>query len=600
MNSSQIELARNRLTQLYTFFKKVEELKAPLVNNVSQYRWLLELANVPSHEKISFKSPVPDDGVWFSVTRPEITSCPKLPDELDGWIEASWESAQTENSTYIVERSIRQGEVFVKERFEQEPKRVELFDRWKKNRDIWRIIELPKRQVVSLWEKLFALFTDLEREGQNWELMLGDGVLSFAKGLNKIYHPIVLKKVELSFDSQTRTFSISSAENPPDFYSSPFAIDEFSMLNIKKWQQSLVQSDFHPLDGDNLDYWLTGLIRELRDGEFSKNIPEENSSNPVLGRSPLLFLRAKSTGRSQYIDEILDHIPNALEFPSSLLGITGLQPPIVFHTDGNGSDGSYANENQEVLLTKPANGEQVEILRRLSKQNSVLVQGPPGTGKTHTIANLIGNFLAEGKSVLVTSHTTKALKVLRGQVAEPLQSLCVSILDSDLSSRKERETAIRELATRLSNNPELYKANAEALKEKRIKLLNEIKSSRRELFQAINSEYLSIIYGGNEHDPTAAAKFIAAGVGVHDWIPGSIEGGAQLPLTDNEVRILYKSNQLINPSEIKELSDVLPLPDDLLDKTVFEHLVNEYESLLGLKTDFRKDLWSSGNQEIDL
>ncbi len=42
----------------------------------------------------------------------------------------------------------------------------------------------------------------------------------------------------------------------------------------------------------------------------------------------------------------------------------------------------------------------------------MLVQGPPGTGKTHTIANLIGHLLAQGKSVLVTSEKPKALLVM--------------------------------------------------------------------------------------------------------------------------------------------------------------------------------------------
>ena len=46
----------------------------------------------------------------------------------------------------------------------------------------------------------------------------------------------------------------------------------------------------------------------------------------------------------------------------------------------------------------------------------MVVQGPPGTGKTHTIANLLGHFLAEVKNVLITSQTKKALEVLKEKI----------------------------------------------------------------------------------------------------------------------------------------------------------------------------------------
>ena len=69
-----------------------------------------------------------------------------------------------------------------------------------------------------------------------------------------------------------------------------------------------------------------------------------------------------------------------------------------------------SGESQEILLSKEANKEQLEIAKRIEKYNAVCVQGPPGTGKTHTIANLLGHFLAQGKNVLVTSHTPKALR----------------------------------------------------------------------------------------------------------------------------------------------------------------------------------------------
>ena len=64
----------------------------------------------------------------------------------------------------------------------------------------------------------------------------------------------------------------------------------------------------------------------------------------------------------------------------------------------------------------PANAEQESIVNKIQTQNGVLVQGPPGTGKSHTIANLICHLLAQGQRVLVTSHTARALKVLKDKL----------------------------------------------------------------------------------------------------------------------------------------------------------------------------------------
>jgi len=98
-----------------------------------------------------------------------------------------------------------------------------------------------------------------------------------------------------------------------------------------------------------------------------------------------------------------------------------------------------------VLLNKPANREQLEIAKQLARRDCVLVQGPPGTGKTHTIANLLGHLLAQGKRVLVTAHTPKALRVLRQKVVEPFQPLCISVLRNDKQSQEELQASVQKI-----------------------------------------------------------------------------------------------------------------------------------------------------------
>jgi Rad3-related DNA helicase len=122
--------------------------------------------------------------------------------------------------------------------------------------------------------------------------------------------------------------------------------------------------------------------------------------------------------------------------------------------DQEAAASAASNASVDPLFTKPANEEQNLILASLMSRGSVVVQGPPGTGKTHTIANLIGHVLAEGKTVLVTSQTSKALRVLREKVVEDLQPLCVAYLDSDLQGREQLEGNINAIVARLSTPQE--------------------------------------------------------------------------------------------------------------------------------------------------
>lgn len=55
-----------------------------------------------------------------------------------------------------------------------------------------------------------------------------------------------------------------------------------------------------------------------------------------------------------------------------------------------------------------SNEEQYKVVRQTNDSNLGLVQEPPGTGKSHTIANLISNYVSYGRKILVTSEKSKA------------------------------------------------------------------------------------------------------------------------------------------------------------------------------------------------
>ncbi len=586
------DLARQRLTQLFQFFKAVEDRRTPIIAEVRNHSWVMWLDTLPKHQLIQLERTRPDSGEWLRVRKPVVSACPSPPDVLNGWLSDDWENPTVDRPTVLKDRVEKRGEDYVRVAFETDRNRLSHFNEWNAKRNLWREREAPLRQVLAVWDRMFSLHNDLKRDGENWELVLGDGIFSYSGGTFPIFHPVMVRKVEHIFDPSSLEFTFVDAEAQPELYTPLFANSLFTDLPIKSWQESLEEGDFHPLDTDTFDHWLKGLVGNLKNGAFISALPAERSEQPRIGRGAVLFLRSRTAGRSQFIDQILRHIPTATEFPSSLLRIVGISPPPEPATEEE-VHGAYANEQDDVILTKPANAEQVAILRRLSKRDGVLVQGPPGTGKTHTIANLIGNFLAEGKSVLVTSHATKALRVLRSQVASPLQSLCVSILDSNAQSRLEREMAIRELASRLSDNPERYRQQADLLRQRRSLLLQDIRTARNELLTSVQGEYTVIVLAGEQIEPAKAAREVATGNGLHDWLVGPIDREAPPPITDAEAAQLIQSGQRISEANEAELIDILPTLESLPTPEQFGTWVAELNELSDADLGFRSELWSS-------
>jgi hypothetical protein len=584
--------ARTKLVSLFSFFKAVEERRTTLVRNIEDRPWKLRWTDLPAHSSLDIKTPATGNEFALALTRPDIHPCPAPPASITDWLVTGWEDPEKTAEHLDQKTEIDDSGSPAETHFDQQAERQESWREWTVQRNRWADIELPARAALRIWERLFALHSQLLREGEALQLVLGDGVFDW----NGAHHPILLKTVELSFDPIKRQFHIQDTEASPEFYSSLFA--DFPNLPVKQWQQEVIDGDLHPLGGEGVSDWLKAVIGSFQDGQFVQDEPKGKAPNQRIGRAPMLFLRKRETGRLSFLDEILAHLQTADEVSDSLLRIVGCAPAQPALPAERG--GEYANEDADILLSKPANAAQLSILRRLAHRHGVLVQGPPGTGKTHTIANLIGSLLAEGKSVLVTSHTTKALRVLREQVVEPLRSLCVSVLDSDMAGKKELESAVASLATRLDDDLTLLQHEAADFAKRRQQLVSELHANRNYLELAVNGEYRSVILDGHEYEPVQAAKEVAQGVGTHDWIPGPLTPTSPLPLSVTDVQALYVSTANILRGDETELGQDLPALPQLWTPDHFEALVQEFSNLNASTLNFRRDLWNKASSSDDL
>lgn len=560
-----------KITDVFKYLKDYNNIRNPVITLIEKQEWSYNLLGLPSIDELWSIYGTQDFNELkiLEIERPTLLPCPPPAKEIRDWIDTGWDRLSVKEIRYIENKkniSTNQDGDTVEETeyFTDNDERVEKYDNWIKLRVNWYENEKPKEVGLRLYNQLFSLYSRLKREAESLELILGDGLIRWSIEGRVIDHPLILQKVNLRFNSNKPSFIIDCDEIKTEIYSPMLrVISSINQTILSEIIKEIEESNNHIADINNNIGSFKRLINAINEkGKYSE---ESNtiSSNPIISHEPVIFLRKRNLGFTEFINRIIIDIESKEEdlvlprFFNNLLGN---------HNNDNEPQTESIKENwnqsgidEEILLTLPANNEQMKIVKYLDSYGAVLVQGPPGTGKTHTIANLIGHLLSRGDSVLVTSHTEKALTVLKDKVYKELQSLCISLLSSS-SERKEMDAtlfAIAEKGTTLDENESMDKIRR--LENERKDLINIYKDKNKELLRIRTLQYKDIIYGNTTIKPIDAAKFIREGKDKLDFIPGkTIDDTIILPITIEELEYLYKSNELIHKEDENILSNDLP------------------------------------------
>lgn len=599
MNAENI---RSKLTQVFRFLQELDQRKNPVEKDVQRQLWNLWFVDLPDHDCIDIASKyvasdnvdIADDDTTttgkeyiLKITRPLNLPIPMPPEQISPYIDAGWDNCNRAVTVHPITGLDDEGNEISIDLSDNNDLR-ELFDEWLIVRNEWAEQQKLINQVQVIFEKIYELYSRIQRESEQVELVLGDGMLNWPipNGII-VNHPLLLQRIDLIFDPIIPEFRFVESDKSPELYSA--LLRSLPNINPKTVSDSLElvsRGSIHPLEEEKTTEFFRSLAPQIAPkGEFIEGDepPLGKEDVPRIGRSPVIYLRRRNLGFGVAIESILDELPDAdfRNLPSFLPRVFGLEMDPNISEDLGSMTLDPNGEDEDVLFSKEANAEQLQIVKYIQKHGSVLVQGPPGTGKTHTIANLVGHFLAQGKSVLITSHTAKALQVLRDKVVEPLQPLCVSVLSDD--NRTELESSVNEITERLADsNADLLDEEANRLHDQRLKLLKNLRQFRNDLKIARLSEYTPIVLDGREYKPIDAAKIVAAGAAKDGWIPSPIGKDEPCPISDYECSELYRLNASITVDDENYLSRNLPSLDKLIDPEVFRNLLQlktKYESM---------------------
>jgi len=150
----------------------------------------------------------------------------------------------------------------------------------------------------------------------------------------------------------------------------------------------------------------------------------------------------------------------------------------------------YQNREWNWFLEK-LNDKQKEAVKRAVSSNGVfLLQGPPGTGKTQVIAEIVGHLVKDGKKVLISSETHKAIDNVFERLPKIAEIRPIRLMtsqsgkDSDYSPENLVDNLYFNIAEQMKKTIRSYENFAEYkdkfdVEFKELKVLNQILSKNK-------------------------------------------------------------------------------------------------------------------------
>ena len=540
---------RGNIIALYQYIAEVVKSIKTEKKDIHNEEWCYFLEELPKHSGITLNyldnKNTPSDQKILQVEKIPFLEPLAIDKELLEWISGDWTDYKSPIKL-LSEKITKENDASKVVNISKKEK--EILEKLLKDRKLW-VEEQKKIEVVrNLFDTLYNKYLVLDRDSDTLELVVANGLVKVPN--EDICYPILLKKVNLNIDTEKNIISITDASDN-DFITQELYLNflaEVENINLDKvfyLEDKIVENNIHPISkNDTIKDFFREFIHNLNPrAQFIEDLDKKNKESVItIEWKPILFIRKKDDGKVEAINNIIKDIENGGEIPEYLSELVGVI----------GSDKRAVEPIPDILFTKETNNEQIEIIKSLYSHRAVVVQGPPGTGKTHTIANLLGHFLAEGKNVLITSQTKKALDVLKEKIPTDIQDLCISMLDDDSSDLGNSVESISEKLGYL--NLETLKNEYEEIENQRNELKEDIKNIKRKIFNIKYQESHPIIYNNESITLREAGEFLRKNQRELDRIPGIVSSGVTCPINNENLTFLksgYKKS--VSKEEEKEI-----------------------------------------------
>lgn len=566
---------------LLNYIEQVEKLKTKPAFSVPDDFFAAYQHELKSLPGIQFNLQL-DGDVWLRIARLQEVAAPALDDLLQTWVILSKspdKSPEIKPEIIILEGKNEVGRMNI----DDHPEIVDLFTwyvefQW----EPWATTERPRRKTIAWYNKLFSLHQAISSGGADAQLELawGIGYASWKKAeyATPVKYPLVVQPCEVTLNEKTFDLDVRPRDVEPRLEADCYAEMELAgVIQLEAYWRSALDAGVNrvnPFESSTFEGTLKTAVAYLDpSGEYEARTDDVTPPLPKdklkITNSWVLFGRKRSGDifledirrLKQKIEEATS-LPNVIRSfvehgASSVLA----QPEQPFRGLSTSDGGSNA---MELFFPMAYNDEQVSIIQKLHANDGVVVQGPPGTGKTHTIANVICHYLAQGKRVLVTAKGESALAVLQEKLPDRIRPLCVALLSNEREGMNQFKHAIKTISSNVDSiNPTRAAANIAAAEKNLNQLHAKISHVDSTVAAHANKHMQKCQFQGREVLPEELAKLVLEDAQAHEWFddePPTTKDGV-LPFDDSEVVALRRARMIVGV-DIGYLGCLLPVADN--------------------------------------
>lgn len=483
-----------KAVNLFTFLMRTQQLLLKPIRTVTKYEkviWFAELPEHPAARPAHRVENLEPDVPLLQSERVAKQDPPALPDDLTPWVDGPAGDVDREPSlrdAIDIDDPTHDNQASDED---QQPtsRRVDLaevpeiaasFYRWLADWRVWAHGERAR----NLYKDLFEMQLMSADHSEEFELVYGGGCLSWRpEGHEQVLRHVATAPISITLDENSGALTVAQVPSPetvsieldmldPALIASPAKIDEI--------RQTAREYGSHLLDRHAIGSICRRLTHLLDpDAQYDEDaLTSPSGSGPQGAFAPAIILRRRTNrGLKQIYEQIVAQIQASGEVPSGIVPL--IDPDQQPESVPSNTPGAVVSLDDEDFLPLPVNEAQRRIIDRVDRTAQTVVQGPPGTGKTHTAAALVSHLLAQGKRVLITAQTDRALREVRAKLPREIQSLAVSVIGQSRSDMADLRTAVENISRRAD---EFDPADSQTSIDRHVANLDELRRERAEAY----------------------------------------------------------------------------------------------------------------------
>lgn len=570
-----------QILDLLSYIEQVEKLKTKPAFSVPTEFFVAYQHELKGLPELQFNLQVEGDDVWLRLPRLQEIAAPEPDEVLRPWVmlPKSPEKTPELKGEIIILEAKRE---VARERIEDHPEVRGVFDWYVEYLwEPWAAAERPRRKTIARYNQLFSLQQAISSEGADTplELAWGIGYASWKKDgfATPVKYPLLVQPCEVTLNEKTFDLEVRPRDVEPRLEADCYA--EMELPGVRQleafWRSALATgaNRINPFEASTFDGTLKSAVGHL-DPSGAYEVRTDDVTPPVpsdklkITNTWVLFGRKRSGDIFlEDIRRLKKKVEEATSLPSVIRSFVEhgdstvrVRPEQLFRGLSTSDGGSNA---MELFFPMAYNDEQVSIIQKLHANDGVVVQGPPGTGKTHTIANVICHYLAQGKRVLVTAKGESALAVLREKLPEGVRPLSVALLSDERDGMKQFEHSIQTIASSVASiNPTRAAANIAAAEQKLNQLHAQISHVDRTVAAYASKHMQRCQFQGREVMPEEMARLVLQDAQAHEWFDDEPPAtkDALLPFDDAALVALRRARMAVG-SDLGYLGCSLPAAD---------------------------------------